>query len=322
MNFPVCVIIPCHNAQQWLPGTLASVAAQTHRPDQVILIADRCSDDSVKIAREFDLPIDVHESDFGNAASARNLGIEHANCPWIALLDADDQWYPHHLANAAQLLANTDHVAYCAKYDLMDNADHRRTLTDFEALHFAQSQTQLSHIDYTDLMLKHIPFGHLTVIYRRDHIREVGGFNPSFIRRHDIDLWLRAIYNHTWAFQSQVAASYRDQTPGAISRNRVEVAYYEMLAMVTNQKQYQCPQLDQLIQGYARQAMSAALLQADKPWAAKLRELAWPHLDRKYKRIYATLGLCPPLLRSLVHLKRKLSGAGTPTITTDMKEVV
>ncbi len=322
MNFPVTVIIPCHNAQQWLPGTLASVAAQTLQPQQVILIADRCSDDSMKIARKFDCPIDIYESDFGNAASARNLGIEHARYPWIALLDADDQWYPHHLANAAQLLADTDHVAYCGKYDLMDNADQRRTLTDFQAPHFAQSQIKLSHVDYTDLMLKHIPFGHLTVIYKRDRIREVGGFNPSFIRRHDIDLWLRAIYNHTWSFQSQVAASYRDQTPGAISRNRVEVAYYEMLAMVTNQKQYQCPQLDQLIQGYARQAMSAALLQADKQWAAKLRELAWPYLDRNYKRIYATLGLCPPLLRGLVHLKRKLSGSRTPTKIPDMKEVV
>ncbi|HCD33826.1 MAG TPA: hypothetical protein DER01_15555 [Phycisphaerales bacterium] len=317
-DFSVTVIIPCHNAQQWLPATLASVAAQTLIPQQVILIADRCTDDSVQLARDYDLPILVLESDFGNAASARNMGIEHAEHPWIALLDADDQWYPQHLENAAKMLVQTDQVAYCGRYDLMDNVDGRHPMVGFDVPEFSKSKTHLTHTDYLDLMLKHIPFGHQTVIYQRERLSKVGGFNPSFVRRHDIDLWLRMIYNHTWAFQSQTSASYRDQTPGAISRNRVEVAYYEMLAMVNNQKQYQSPQLEHLIKGYARQAMSAALLLADKTWAAKLRALAWPYLDIKYKSIYATLGICPPLLRSLVRLKRKVT---TRHIDVVMKEV-
>lgn len=307
-EFPATVIIPCHNAQPWLASTLATVSAQTHQPVEVILIADRCSDDSVKVAREFPMEITIYETDYGNAATARNHGIERATGEWIALLDADDHWYPEHLATAASLLAGSDHVAFCARYDLMDNDNNKRPLSDYYMPQLQMPMTQMDHNSYIQLMVDHMPFGHLTVLFKRGRVLEIGGYDPTFVRRHDIHLWLRVIYNHTWAYHPDLAGSYRDQTPGAISRNRVEVSYYEMLAMVSNQQQYQHPLLGQLIGDYARLAMSTALHQADRQWAKRLRDLAWPHLSTRYRYVYGMLGLCPGLLRLLVWCKRQTIG--------------
>src|SRR6516165_2274286 len=52
-----------------------------------------------------------------NAAVARNAGIETASGDWIALLDADDVWYPNHLARAAELLSKTSDVAFMSSHD-------------------------------------------------------------------------------------------------------------------------------------------------------------------------------------------------------------
>ena len=47
----VTVLIPAHNEELSLPATLASLFAQSHRPERVIVVADNCTDDTVAIAR-------------------------------------------------------------------------------------------------------------------------------------------------------------------------------------------------------------------------------------------------------------------------------
>ncbi|WP_245530283.1 glycosyltransferase family 2 protein [Cellulomonas flavigena] len=47
----VTVLIPAHNEQASLPATLASLLAQSHRPERVIVVADNCTDATVDVAR-------------------------------------------------------------------------------------------------------------------------------------------------------------------------------------------------------------------------------------------------------------------------------
>ena len=105
------VIIPCHNAGRWIAQTLRSVAAQTYPAYEVIVIDDASTDDSIVEIGRSGVPVTLLHVAAGNAAAARNAGIEAASGDWIALLDADDVWYPNYLARATKLLSYSDDVA-------------------------------------------------------------------------------------------------------------------------------------------------------------------------------------------------------------------
>jgi len=48
----VTVLIPAHNEEVSLPSTIASLRAQSHSPDRIIVVADNCTDSTVDIARD------------------------------------------------------------------------------------------------------------------------------------------------------------------------------------------------------------------------------------------------------------------------------
>lgn len=98
----VSIITPVYNAAPWLPGTLASVRAQTLANWEHILVDDGSTDTSVAIieaaARE-DARIRLLRTARNSGPSmARNLAIDAACGRFIAFLDADDLWLPEKLA--------------------------------------------------------------------------------------------------------------------------------------------------------------------------------------------------------------------------------
>ena len=47
----VTVLIPAHDEEASLPGTLASLMSQSHRPERIVVVADNCTDGTVAVAR-------------------------------------------------------------------------------------------------------------------------------------------------------------------------------------------------------------------------------------------------------------------------------
>jgi hypothetical protein len=46
----VTVLVPAHNEERTVGGTLASLLAQSHRPERVVVVADNCTDATAEIA--------------------------------------------------------------------------------------------------------------------------------------------------------------------------------------------------------------------------------------------------------------------------------
>lgn len=100
----VSIIIPVHNAENFIRDTIDCVRAQTLRNWELLLIEDGSTDHTMDVMTAYlddlkDGRIRVkqrrisspEEKTFG-AARARNLGISLAKGRYIAYLDADDRW--------------------------------------------------------------------------------------------------------------------------------------------------------------------------------------------------------------------------------------
>jgi len=95
----VSVVIPCYRCAHTIERAMASLAAQTLRPAEVILVDDASGDDTrevlKKISQQFDkawIKLVFLDKNVG-AGSARNAGWAQASQPYVAFLDADDAWH-------------------------------------------------------------------------------------------------------------------------------------------------------------------------------------------------------------------------------------
>lgn len=116
MNQPlVSVIVTVHNREATVERALASVAAQTYRPLQIVAVDNASSDNSRAIVerwmtreltRKNGHRVDcllVDEMRQG-ACVARNAGLGHAGGEWIAFFDDDDEMSPCFIENMMQSL--------------------------------------------------------------------------------------------------------------------------------------------------------------------------------------------------------------------------
>jgi glycosyltransferase involved in cell wall biosynthesis len=117
---PISVVVPCFRCAGTIADTVASVAAQTLRPAEVLLVDDASGDDTLAaleaVARSyppgwvkvFSLPVN------GGPSAARNEGWEQASQPWIAFIDADDSWHPQKIALQMAVLDADPYIALIA----------------------------------------------------------------------------------------------------------------------------------------------------------------------------------------------------------------
>ena len=115
----VSVVVPAWNAESTLAATLRSVAAQTHRDIEILIVDDGSTDATAAIAEEFcaaEPRARLISKDNGGVASARNRGISESKGEWVAPVDADDLWHPasiEKLLEAARSAPAKPGFVYC-----------------------------------------------------------------------------------------------------------------------------------------------------------------------------------------------------------------
>jgi cellulose synthase/poly-beta-1,6-N-acetylglucosamine synthase-like glycosyltransferase len=86
-SFPfIIAVIPAHNEQQCIERTISSLRTQTRRPDEIIVLADNCTDATVELALAAGVSVvETIDNDLGKAGALNALLDE-----LLKILDDDD----------------------------------------------------------------------------------------------------------------------------------------------------------------------------------------------------------------------------------------
>jgi len=171
----VSVIIPVYNGQRFLAEAIRSVLDQTLPPDEIIVVDDGSTDMTAQIVAELvvcsPIPIRYLYQENQGPSAARNQGIAVASGELLALLDADDLWVRHKLADQYNyLVEHPDIVVVWGLVQLCAMQDGTCVDTG-EPWHGPNLGCAL---------------------FRREAFQQVGGFDASLRVSEDLDWLLRS----------------------------------------------------------------------------------------------------------------------------------
>jgi glycosyltransferase involved in cell wall biosynthesis len=186
----IALIIPAYNATPYLGETLRSVFAQTHLPDEILLIDDGSTDGTPALAESFGPRVRVFYRSRQRQAANRNFGAEQTSCEWLAFLDHDDLWEPNKLERQLEELSKHPDadLCYTARINLVRRGDTFRRDIVIPVPPAANIQRSL-YVNTT--------FMPGSVLIRRSVYLAAGGFDPKLKLVEDWDFWLRLLRRGT-----------------------------------------------------------------------------------------------------------------------------
>ena len=217
----IATVIPAYNRAHMLECAIVSAFAQRPRPPaEVIVVDDGSSDDTAAVAERLGATVIRHGENRG-LATARNTGMEAASCEWVAFLDSDDEWLPHHLAHLWALRDGHVLVAASALRCAADPAANRIHGPAARRPVVLRSPRELIHPGNI------VPVSASMV--RRDVALAAGGFRARRGVVEDLDLWLRVLARGTAICSPEIGIVYRlhDEQMSAQDDRTMQLAHLE-----------------------------------------------------------------------------------------------
>jgi len=185
LNHSVSIVVPHKNDSEIISIALASIAIQSIKPHQVIIVDDNSLPKHkfhlAKLIKKFnDLPIELISSAGSGLAAARNAGIRFSQGSLLAFLDCDDEWMPDKLIS--QVKAFSHNVVAVHGWCININSDKHETLLKPKVKY---SQQSLINGDYS------VTGSASCVMLKREIALKVGGFNENLKFAEDLDMWVR-----------------------------------------------------------------------------------------------------------------------------------
>src|SRR5437867_5237539 len=220
----VSVIIPLFNKAPYIARALTSVAAQTYRDFDVIVIDDGSTDDGPRIVEAFnDLPIHLISQENAGPGAARNRGLERAQGELVAFLDADDEWLPNYLSESVRLL--DEHgpgvAAITSGYLQHPAAESCECL--WRARGLEDSVVRLTPSTSPKLVTSLLAYmSPCTTVARAEVLRRRGGFydRDRCMYAEDAHLWLKVLLNEAVVVNLEPLARIHFEASGPTQTRR------------------------------------------------------------------------------------------------------
>lgn len=177
------VIIPTLNEEKFLPLLLSSLAAQTERNFEVIVVDGSSKDKTVAIANTFKRKVPGLKVVVSKTASLplqRNLGAQKSNGEWLAFIDADSILMPNFFERLNLFIARTNPAVFTTWFSPDSDATGDAVTTLFGNL----------MLEASILLKRPLSPGPLTIVLRGAY-DSVGGYDEEHAFHEDMDFGLR-----------------------------------------------------------------------------------------------------------------------------------
>ncbi len=177
------VVVRTKDRPESLRRALASLAAQSRKPDEVVVVDDG-EVDPAPVLREFAATLAIVEAIPGEPLGrtrAAQLGLETATGTYVGFLDDDDELLPLHLRTLIDAVASTGaRVAYADVECAGARAPEARAAPGGRGGPVDRAPRRWGNTSTI-----------IAVLAERALLLEVGGFDPALDYFEDWDLWLR-----------------------------------------------------------------------------------------------------------------------------------
>ncbi|MGD8762769.1 MAG: glycosyltransferase [Desulfobacteraceae bacterium] len=223
----ITVLMSVYNGSRYLRQAIESILCQTWSDFEYLIINDGSTDNSRDIVLSFDDPrirLVDNPSNIGLTKSL-NRGLQLAQAEYIARQDADDISYPERLERQVQFLDEYPDVALLGT---RARAIDEKGKSQKENL----LRTPIGLLAIRWYLMFQNAFIHSAVIFRRSIIWEkLGGYDESFVRAQDYELWSRIARLYDVANLADVLLDHRFEYGSIVSHLPLALAPEEDIAL-------------------------------------------------------------------------------------------
>lgn len=215
----ITAVIPAYNAEKYIGRAIESILTQSLQVDEIIVVDDGSTDNTAEAVRSFGDKVKLIQQANAGECAARNSGIQAATSPWIAFLDADDEWLPDKIALQAECLRQNPSLVWVSSNYIRCLCDTNRKsphLPPEKAKAYLKGRTYLPEF-FRAFMTDSYGCSD-TMLVQKQVLLEAGLFRPNQTRAGDMDMWWRIAFRYPQiGYVCSPLAVYHLGIPGSAS---------------------------------------------------------------------------------------------------------
>lgn len=208
----ISILIPIYNTPiEYIQECFDSIDSQTFQDFEVIIVNDGSNEEVTTFLKNVNKErYYVFHQENSGISKALNHGLQKCKFNLIARMDGDDIMMPDRLSKQFNYF----------KYNDVDILG-----TQIQLFGIGQNNQITNHplIIPKDMMAKSDWFlNHPSIMFKKDKILQIGGYNSEFDGLEDLELWCRALYsNYKLRNLSDMLLRHRRHSDNATSRNNM-----------------------------------------------------------------------------------------------------
>ena len=204
----VSVVMCCHNHENYVADSMASVLNQTV-PDLELLITDDFStDNSAKIIAEFqekDPRVHaVYHSENLGVSKSTNDGLDRVTGKYVCFLDSDDLWVGNKLEKQLKILGRDDSKILWSEGEVINSQGEKTGELVTQRMKLPPTKSGCLF----EPLLKELIIYRQSMICKSEYIKNVR-FDPQFRYVNDHRFIVDLAVDHKFLFMPEILAKYR-----------------------------------------------------------------------------------------------------------------